>query len=81
MIIKGKRLDSQIIYRKSQKFKNVKELVNDVDAFFCYFLNILLYLAMHFLGLMVELYRRASRHITSICNASVTRFITGRLLT
>ena len=36
---------------------------------------------MHFLGLIVELYRRTNGHIKSIVNASVTRFITGRLLT
>ena len=63
----------------------IKTLVNDIDVFFlfwfCYFLSIQLYLAMHFFGLMVELYRRTSRHIKSICNTSVTRFITGHLLT
>jgi hypothetical protein len=30
---------------------------------------------------MVEVYRQTSRHIKSIFNASVTRFITGHLLT
>jgi len=40
-----------------------------------------LYKTMRFLGLLVELYRRTSKDIKSICNAAVTRLITGRWLT
>jgi hypothetical protein len=47
----------------------------------CYFLSIQFCYTLHFFGLMVEVYRRTSRHIKSIFNASVTRFITGHLLT